>query len=349
MKRTHSANVGGRVFHIDEDAYEKLRAYLQLIDAHFLRSYPDAADIAADIESRIAEQLQQRDGASQAVQLADVDRVIAAMGSVEEFGGEEGVAAQAPRVERRRLYRDPDHRVIAGVAGGLAAYFGVPPLAVRIAFVALLFFFGTAALVYLLLWFLMPEANSTTEKLQMRGRALTLSAIDQGVRDRLGEIPPDTRNAAANAVTAIGSAIRVLVVTVALFLKRAAGAVVVGSALLALVFLTVLLVMALVNAGAPPLHPEVAEVFASFDAWQHAVKVFIYLIVAIPLVLVATLAAKLSWGMTRFNARSLGALLGIWLVSLLMSAGIWASHYPELRQAMKQPAYYFDVRFAELP
>lgn len=57
MKKTHSANIGGTVFQVEEDAYEKLQAYLQSIEAHFA-SYPDVADIVADIEGRIAELLQ---------------------------------------------------------------------------------------------------------------------------------------------------------------------------------------------------------------------------------------------------------------------------------------------------
>src|SRR5690606_41287419 len=75
MKKTHSANIGGTVFHIEEDAYEALQDYLQSIHTHF-HFYPDVAEIVADIEGRIAEQLLQREPGAQIVRMADVQRVI---------------------------------------------------------------------------------------------------------------------------------------------------------------------------------------------------------------------------------------------------------------------------------
>ena len=102
MKKTHSANIGGTVFQVEEDAYEKLQSYLQSIEAHF-RSYPDVADIIADIEGRIAEQLLQREFASQVVRINDVDRVIASMGRTEQFA--EGTADLPPSSEAQRSAR----------------------------------------------------------------------------------------------------------------------------------------------------------------------------------------------------------------------------------------------------
>src|SRR5262245_4327565 len=104
MKKTHSANIGGTVFQVEEDAYEQLQAYLQSIETHF-GFYPDVADIVADIEGRIAEQLLQRELAPQVVRIGDVERVIAAMGRIEQFA--DGEAEQAP-TRNRKLFRDPD-------------------------------------------------------------------------------------------------------------------------------------------------------------------------------------------------------------------------------------------------
>jgi phage shock protein PspC (stress-responsive transcriptional regulator) len=226
MKKTHNANIGGTVFQIEEDAYEQLQAYLQSIETHFL-SYPDVAEILSDIEGRIAEQLLERDTALQIVRVIDVERVIAAMGRTEQFA--DPATDQAAQGPARRLFRDPDQKIIAGVAAGLAAYLGVPPLLVRLALVLLLFFFGTALVVYLLLWALVPMAGSTTDKLQMRGRPLTLASIDQGVRDGIASIPPGARNVAAQGVMAAGSLIYLMVVTVGQVLRRIAGVFVVGA------------------------------------------------------------------------------------------------------------------------
>lgn len=336
MKKTHSANIGGTVFTVEEDAYDKLQTYLQSIELHF-RSYPDVAEIVADIEARIAEQLLQRELNPQVVRMSDVDRVIASMGRTEEFAeaAESGAATeQVVSSEGRKLFRDPDRKVIAGVAAGLASYLGLPRLLVRLLLLLLLPFFGTTLVIYLLLWALVPMAGSATEKLQMRGRPLTLSSIDAGVRDNVASIPAATRNAAVQGVTAIGSLIHLVVVGVARAIKWAASVLIVGFSTVGILFSTVVLVVALVNVGTLTQH--FAEFFAVFGAWQHLLKVLFYLLVAVPLALIITTALRLFWGVKHLNSRGLAGLLGAWVVALLATAAIWSSRSPELRRFMDE-------------
>lgn len=333
MKKTHSANIGGTVFHIEEDAYDRLQAYLQEIQTHF-HFYPDVVEIVADIEARIAEQLANNEHPPQVVRMGDVERVIEAMGRIEQF--DEPAAQQPATNPGRKLFRDPDKKVIAGVAAGLAAYLGVPALPVRLAFLLLLFLFGSSVFAYLLLWALVPMAQSTTDKLQMRGQPLTLASIDQGVRDRVASIPAATRNVATRGILAAGSLIHMLVLTIVRVVRRVAGVLVVGATSLAVLALTALLVVALVNASAPPLHPDVAAFLAVFGSWQHAFKVLLYLLAVIPLVLVMAMALKLFWGARRLNNSGLAALLGVWVVALLATAAIWSGSYTELRQHWEQ-------------
>lgn len=329
MKKTHSANIGGTVFHIEEDAYDRLQAYLQSIQTHF-HFYPDVVEIVADIEARIAEQFANHEHPPQVVRMDDVERVIEAMGRIEQF--DEPAAEPPTATPGRKLFRDPDNKVIAGVAGGLAAYLGVPVLPVRLALLLLLFFFGSSVIAYLLLWALVPLAQSTTDKLQMRGQPLTLASIDQGVRDRVASFPAATRSAATRGILAAGSLIHMLVLTVVRVVRWVAGVLVVGITALAVLALTALLVVALVNASAPPLHPDVAEFLSVFGSWQHAFKVLVYLLAAIPLVLVMAMAFKLFWGARRLNNSGLAALLGVWVVALLATTAIWSGRYTELRQ-----------------
>jgi hypothetical protein len=146
MKRTYDANIGGTIFHVEEDAYHRLEAYLESVKAHF-RSYPDSGDIVADIESRIAEQFAQRGPTPRVVMLADVEAIIRVMGSVDQFEdhvapspeptqAEAALETDTPSPRWRRLLRDPDHKVIAGVAAGLARYCGVAPRWIRLAFLS---------------------------------------------------------------------------------------------------------------------------------------------------------------------------------------------------------------------
>ncbi|GAA4012916.1 hypothetical protein GCM10022408_27140 [Hymenobacter fastidiosus] len=83
----------------------------------------------------------------------------------------------------RKLYRDTDTGKVGGVSAGLAAYFKVDVVAIRIAFLVLLFAGGSAIPIYIILWILLPEAKTVSEKMRMRGDAVTLSGIDTNVRN----------------------------------------------------------------------------------------------------------------------------------------------------------------------
>ncbi|WP_299584730.1 PspC domain-containing protein, partial [uncultured Sunxiuqinia sp.] len=137
----------GSVFHIDEDAYQKLQNYLQMLNAHF-GTDEEGREILQDIETRIAELFSERmeKDAKNVILESWVDDVIARMGKPEDFmegevEEEEPASAAGTTSERsqatsgkvkRRMYRDPDHRVFGGVCGGMGAYFGLEPVVLRI-------------------------------------------------------------------------------------------------------------------------------------------------------------------------------------------------------------------------
>jgi phage shock protein PspC (stress-responsive transcriptional regulator) len=82
----------------------------------------------------------------------------------------------------KKLYRDPEERVIGGVSGGLAKYFHTETMYIRIIFLVLLFGFGTGLIAYIILWIITPTANSLTDKMQMKGEPVTLSNIDSNIK-----------------------------------------------------------------------------------------------------------------------------------------------------------------------
>jgi phage shock protein PspC (stress-responsive transcriptional regulator) len=193
MKKTFTANISGIVFHIDEDAYEKLNAYLSNIRSRF---ESDAAgdEILADIESRIAEMFQARiSGNKKVITIEDVNEVMAQLGEPEiigEAGSDDNGPSPGPGAGNKgpkRLYRDPDDKYIAGVCGGIAAYFGFDPTWVRIAFVIFAFmYFGIP--LYIVLWIVVPRAMTTAEKLEMRGEKVNLSNIEKSIREDINEL-----------------------------------------------------------------------------------------------------------------------------------------------------------------
>ena len=151
MKKTLTVNLGGRVFHIDEDAYQLLDKYLSNLRIHF-RQEEGSEEIMNDFEMRISELLGERIRLGyEVITLEHVEEVIKRMGKPEEIFDEEGKqenqreqteqsGTSHERPIKKRLMRDPDNRILGGVAGGLAAYLDWDPTAVRIALFILMFF-----------------------------------------------------------------------------------------------------------------------------------------------------------------------------------------------------------------
>ncbi|MBK7910675.1 PspC domain-containing protein [Candidatus Pollutiaquabacter sp.] len=194
MNKTVTVNIGGIVFHIDENAYERFKQYLEAVRGHF--SAADGRDeIMQDIESRIAEMFQERVGDSkQVITLTDVEEVTRQMGKPEDFGEgrEEAAKETSPPVEtaplKRRLFRDPDDKLLGGVCSGIANYLSIDTVWVRLAFAFIFFVFGSGFLLYILLWIIIPEAKTTAEKLQMRGEPVTISNIEKNVKEEMEQL-----------------------------------------------------------------------------------------------------------------------------------------------------------------
>ncbi|MBN2350904.1 MAG: PspC domain-containing protein [Bacteroidales bacterium] len=179
MKKTLTINLAGLVFNIDEDAYSKLKEYLETIEAQFSNEQ-DPKEIMTDIESRIAELLNSRKpDKQQAVTIEDINEIITIMGNPDEFADEEKSNGQTytSRKGYRRMYRDPDSRIIGGVCSGLGAYWSIDPSIIRIVFVVLTIFGFAGVLIYLILWIVLPEANTVAQKLEMRGEPVNVNNI----------------------------------------------------------------------------------------------------------------------------------------------------------------------------
>ncbi|SNT16649.1 phage shock protein C (PspC) family protein [Ekhidna lutea] len=277
MKKNISINIGGIIFHIEEDGYDKLKNYLDSINKYF-SSFEDSKEIIDDIEGRIAEIfLSKLEEGKQIITPEDVNDLIATMGTTKDFEAsiesepepepkkEEEKAKEEPKDEpkdsyekAKRLYRDSkrkviggvaagianyfgidpiwvrllmlaflfniffwglsgfifltyiilwiaipasdkleddkaikklfrstDDRVLGGVSGGIASYFGTDPVVIRVLFVVSIFLGGAGLLAYIILWIITPEAKSITEKMQMQGEPVTISNIEENVKKSL--------------------------------------------------------------------------------------------------------------------------------------------------------------------
>lgn len=193
MKKTLSANISGIVFHIDEDAYDKLNHYLGSIRRHFSAD-EGCEEIISGIEGRIAEMFQERiKDNRQVISIDDVKEVIGQLGEPEQISGEETYTKESPgtgpATEKgpKRLYRDPDDKYIGGVCGGLGAFFQIDPTWMRILFLVGIFA-GFGIVLYLILWIVIPKARTTAEKLEMRGEKVNLSNIERSIKEDIQDI-----------------------------------------------------------------------------------------------------------------------------------------------------------------
>ena len=224
MKKTLTVNLGGTVFNIDDDAYRLLDNYLSNLKMHFRKEAGAdeiVDDIERRISELFAEKLS---AGSQVITIADVEEVIARMGKPEDMeaegesasadsgstsaGGGYGAGAwnrkkylvmttkdgeqerlswnsnTAYGTTRRRLYRNPDDKMLGGVISGMAAYLGWDVTLLRLLLLVILICgVGTLIPVYIVCWLVIPEARTAAEKLSMRGEAVTVENIGKTVTD----------------------------------------------------------------------------------------------------------------------------------------------------------------------
>lgn len=191
MNKTVNMNLGGFFFHIDEDAYQKLNRYFDAIRNSLSADGRD--EIMNDIESRISELFSEKlANNKQVLSLSDVDDVIAIMGQPEDFKIEEEPNTTSTNYSQsgrsKKLYRDKETGMIAGVCSGLGHYFGVEVVWIRLALVLLFFASGTGLLAYIIMWLVTPEAVTTSEKLEMKGEPITISNIEKKVKEEFESV-----------------------------------------------------------------------------------------------------------------------------------------------------------------
>ncbi|AQX08106.1 PspC domain-containing protein [Elizabethkingia ursingii] len=188
MNKTLSIGLAGFSFTIEEHAYIKLNDYL----AALRRSMEpeEANEVMQDIEMRIVEIFKTRLGKREVVNDEDVEAIIALIGTPEQIDEQEqeytskeksgsSRASGSGFSRDKQLFRDPETKMIGGVSGGLAGYLGVDIVWIRLAFVLLLFAKGFGALIYIILWIVVPKAKTAGDFLKMRGKPLNFDNLKE--------------------------------------------------------------------------------------------------------------------------------------------------------------------------
>ena len=193
MNKTININLGGVFFHIDEMAYQKLKGYLDAVRRSLSDDPQGRDEIITDIETRIGELLSERvKDVRQVVNENDIDEVIEIMGKPEDYMvddeifNDDGYSSYSHK-RTKKLYRDGSDRFLGGVSSGMAHYLNVDVIWIRLGWLVAAFGFGFGFIVYPLLWILLPEANTTAEKLEMEGEPVNISNIEKKIRDEISE------------------------------------------------------------------------------------------------------------------------------------------------------------------
>ncbi|MDR1055920.1 MAG: PspC domain-containing protein [Prevotellaceae bacterium] len=240
MKTTVKVSISGIAFTVDEDAYHVLNNYLNTLKAHFNRK-AGGKEVVDDIEARLAELLSMRiSPTNHIVTLADAKEVTRIMGNPSDLIGNEGnngsepIPPVSPVTVRKRLYRDPDDHIVAGVCSGLGNYFNIDPVIFRIIFVVCAIGVGVIPFInghhngyftlrgfaiwaYIILWIAVPQANTPQQKLEMEGKNPSIDDIEQRVRNEQQKTCnwKDNRKDYSSLAGCFGGMVRIFVIFIA--------------------------------------------------------------------------------------------------------------------------------------
>ncbi len=200
MKEVFDISLQGISFTIEKDAYALLEGYLTELRAHYGQS---EAEVVNDIEERIAELLIEKGCKGRVVQYCHIDQIIAVLGrpsQIDDCSGEPG----GEKI-KKKIYRDTQNGVVAGVCSGLGAYFNIDAVWMRIIFILVAVAFTTPSLfirgffgihmewsgflllLYIILWIIIPQATTVQQRCEMRGEPQNVDHIHkkfaQGARE----------------------------------------------------------------------------------------------------------------------------------------------------------------------
>ncbi|MDB5160837.1 MAG: rane protein of unknown function [Candidatus Saccharibacteria bacterium] len=179
MNEVTRIHLGRQPFNISVEANKALRDYLAAI-----KKQVGDKDVVDEVELRMAELLTEHGITGEKVILAsDVDYLKEQLGNPKDFSEDSDDAPRSAGKDTaaKRLFRDTDNAMLAGVASGLAGYFGIDVLLIRILFVIATIAGGWGILLYIALWLLIPPAKTSSERLQMQGKPVTVEALKEVV------------------------------------------------------------------------------------------------------------------------------------------------------------------------
>ena len=315
MNEITKIHLGRQAFTISVDAHHELKSYLEAI-----KKQVEDKDVIDEIELRMAELLTEHKITTDKVILpSDVEFLKHQLGNPKDFTEEDETSGyvNSKKSETKRLFRDTDNAMIAGVASGLAQYFGIDVLFIRILFLIAVFStFGWGVLLYIVLWLLVPEAKTSSDRLQMAGEPVNVNSLKEIVERA------DIKSAAHRANASLAGPINSLF----MFILKLAGLIFIFSGLSAIFGLIAAGTYFLVNHSAWTQN-NIFPVGFRENLLLYIVMLVIALI-AIFTILFGTALFRHKWPIRPWVT---GVLVGLAFVGLAVGGALAGDVYPNIR------------------
>lgn len=390
MKKVINITIGGVVFQIEEDAYQNLQEYLKKIAEHFSKN-EESEEILEDIEISIAEKFEKRQKThkktTSPINHQDVEKIISELGTVEDFQEIEKPSESKKNKENqnnkesertnsestnskstnsesetkensdqnsppKKLYRDPNDKILGGVCSGIAAYVSWDSTIVRLILIACVFLGGFGFFIYIILWIIVPQAETTTQKLEMKGEKVTLKKIEtvlkEGVEKLKKKTPKNGIQKLSQAFEKVSRAFeKVLKVVVNIF-RFIIGIALTIAMILAIFFIT-LAGTTLIYSGQILFTNLFITSFIPVSGPLFIVFILsIYFTILIPLVTILIASLSLIRWKNLFNNSITIVFIILWTLSLAVSSAIIIDHFPEIELEIKELEADRSFRFHHL-
>jgi len=337
MKKTLSISLANLNFVLEEDAYVLLASYLEQIKNHF-GSNPDKEEIIKDIEYSIADKFTiMLASTKQVITFQDIQKVTKEIGDPHDFAQNETMLDDT--TQKKKLYRDEERKVIAGVCAGIAAYFDIDIVWIRALFGILLFtpLFGLVLILYIILWTSTPAATNTIDKIKMHGENVSLQKIADEIRERVHK--KDTPE--KNIIKKIASIPVIILTSLFTILKKIIPIIfniICGFFTIIMVLITLLttyfaaIIIFFYNS---PLINLPLQNFPSNSA-EYALVVLIYLAILLPLIFAITLLISMIKKRYILGTSGTITIAGLWMIVLLSGGTLGFGLTPQLSTKIKE-------------
>lgn len=179
MKQVVNIAIGGKSFIIEDDAYALLQNYLGVFRSKTQMGI-ETNEVMDELEMRMSELFSDLSKSENStINKSHVEKIISMLGLPD------GSAYQSSQENFKynnmnenikpvhKFFRNPDGKAIGGVCSGVAAYFDIDIIIVRLIAVAALIFGGSGFWIYIIFWIVAPEARTASEKCELRGLPIT--------------------------------------------------------------------------------------------------------------------------------------------------------------------------------